>query len=230
MDLQKHTEPTSAAAGLRASDADRDRVADLLREALAEGRLTADEHAERVEGVLAAKTVGELEVFIRDLPAAHRRSAAPSFAAAPDRPPLGSVPVDPDDHVVAVLSSAVRRGRRRAGRRIHAYAVFGSVEIDLSEALFEYQQVVIKAVAVFGSVEVRVPENVSLRGTGGGVLGSFEVASLDADDANAPVVYVDGWAVLGSVEAKPKRGRFVADILDRVQHKVDKSLRKYLDR
>ncbi|MBK3646407.1 DUF1707 domain-containing protein, partial [Streptomyces sp. MBT33] len=52
MDLQKHTEPTSAAAGLRASDADRDRVADLLREALAEGRLTADEHVERVEGVL----------------------------------------------------------------------------------------------------------------------------------------------------------------------------------
>ncbi|WP_240553701.1 DUF1707 SHOCT-like domain-containing protein, partial [Streptomyces niveiscabiei] len=35
----------------------------------AEGRLTADEHAERVEGVLAAKTVGELEVFVQDLPA-----------------------------------------------------------------------------------------------------------------------------------------------------------------
>ncbi|MFJ9725491.1 DUF1707 domain-containing protein [Streptomyces sp. NPDC101209] len=230
MDLQKHTEPTSAPAGLRASDAERDRVADILREALAEGRLSADEHAERVEGVLAAKTVGELEGFVRDLPGAHGQRAAPPYAAAPDRPPVGSVPADPDDHVVAVLSSAVRRGRRRAGRRIHAYAVFGSVEIDLSEALFEYQQVVVKAIAVFGSVEVHVPENVSLRGTGGGVLGSFEVAGLDADDDNAPVVYVDGWAVLGSVEARPKRGRYVADILDRVQRKVDKSLRRYLDR
>ncbi|MEU3335631.1 DUF1707 SHOCT-like domain-containing protein [Streptomyces sp. NPDC002144] len=230
MDLQKHTEPAPAAPELRASDADRDRIADILREALAEGRLTADEHAERVEGVLAAKTVGELEVFIRDLPAAHRHRAAPAFAAAPSRPTVGAIPVDPDDNVVAVFSSAMRKGRWRAGRRIHAYAIFGSVEIDLSEALFEYQQVVVKAVSVFGNIEVRVPENVSLRGTGGGVLGNFEVAPLDSSDPDAPVVYVDGWAVLGNVEARPKRGKLVADILDRVQHKVDRSLRKHLGR
>lgn len=178
MDLQKQTAAPAPAAELRASDADRDRIADMLREALAEGRLTAEEHAERVEGVLAAKTVGELEVFVRDLPAAHERRAAP--ASAPSRPTVGAIPADPDDNVVAVFSSAVRRGRWRAGRRIHAYAVFGTVEIDLTEALFEYQQVVIKAVSVFGNVEVRVPENVSLRGTGGAVLGNFEVDALDS--------------------------------------------------
>jgi hypothetical protein len=241
VDLQKHTEPAPApaaapgpspapaAADLRASDADRDRIADILREALAEGRLTADEHAERVEGVLAAKTVGELEVFIRDLPAAHQRRSAPGFAPAPNRPTLGAIPADPDDNVVAVFSSAARKGRWRAGRRIHAYAIFGTVEIDLSEALFEYQQVVVKVISVFGNIEVRVPENVSLRGTGGGVLGNFEVDTLDSADPDAPVVYVDGWAVLGNVEARPKRGKLVADILDRVQRKVDKSLRKHLN-
>ncbi|MBC2900744.1 DUF1707 domain-containing protein [Streptomyces cupreus] len=226
MDLQKQTAP-AAATELRASDADRDRIADILREALAEGRLTADEHSERVEGVLNAKTVGELEAFIRDLPAAHGPRATASYATIPSRPT--HLPPDPDDTAVAIFSSAVRKGRWRAGRRIHAYAIFGSVEIDLSEALFEYQQVVIKAISVFGSVEVRVPENVSLRGTGGGVLGSFEVDTLDAEDAAAPVVYVDGWAVLGSVEAGPRRGKFVADILDRVHAKVEKSLRKHLD-
>ena len=36
--------------------------------------------------------------------------------------------------------------------------------------------------------------------------------------------------VLGNVEGRPKRGRLVADILDRVQRKVDKSVRKHLDR
>ncbi|WP_210585607.1 DUF1707 domain-containing protein [Streptomyces sp. GESEQ-35] len=229
MDLQKHTEPAPAVAELRASDADRDRIADILREALAEGRLTADEHAERVEGVLSAKTVGELEVFIRDLPAAHERRTAPAHTPAPSRP-TDAIPADPDDNVVAVFSAAVRKGRWRAGRRIHAYAVFGSVEIDLSEALFEYRQIVIKAVSVFGNVEVRVPENVSLRGTGGGVFGNFEVDTLDSVEPEAPVVYVDGWAVFGNIEAKPKRGKVVADILDRVQRKVDKSLRKHLDR
>ncbi|MFC9289056.1 DUF1707 domain-containing protein, partial [Streptomyces sp. NPDC057052] len=50
MDLEKQNRPRAAASELRASDADRDRIADILREALAEGRLTADEHAERVEG------------------------------------------------------------------------------------------------------------------------------------------------------------------------------------
>ncbi|MDN0195501.1 DUF1707 domain-containing protein [Streptomyces sp. S.PNR 29] len=223
MDLPKQTAPAPAASELRASDADRDRVADILREALAEGRLTADEHAERVEGVLSAKTVGELDVFIRDLPAAHQGRAA---ASAPHRPATGALPADPDDNVVAVFSSAVRKGRWRAGRRIHAYAIFGSVEIDLSEALFEYQQVVIKTVSVFGSVDIRVPENVSLHGMGGGVLGSFEVRTLDSGEPQAPVVYVDGWAVLGSVEARPKRGKLVADILDRVQYKVDRVQRK----
>ncbi|GCB46301.1 DUF1707 domain-containing protein [Streptomyces sp. NL15-2K] len=235
MDLQKRAEARDQqqtappVAELRASDAERDRIADLLREALAEGRLTADEHAERVEGVLNAKTVGELEVFIRDLPAAHERRATPGYTLAPNRP-TDAIPTDPDDNVVAVFSSAVRKGRWRAGRRIHAYAVFGSVEIDLSEAIFEYRQVVIKAISVFGNVEVRVPENVSLRGTGGGVLGNFEVDTLDSAEPDAPVVYVDGWAVLGNIEGRPKRGKLVADILDRVQRKVDKSLRKHLDR
>ncbi|WP_369172103.1 DUF1707 domain-containing protein [Streptomyces sp. R28] len=233
MDLQKRPAPTVSdateprATELRASDADRDRIADILRDALAEGRLTAEEHAERVEGVLTAKTVGELDVFIRDLPAAHARRAP--HGPAPSRPAPGAIPADPDDNVVAVFSSAVRRGRWRPGRRIHAYAIFGTVEIDLSEALFAYQHVVIRAISVFGNIEVRVPENVSLRGTGGGVLGNFEVDHVDAEDPEAPVVHVDGWAVLGNIEGRPKRGKIVADILDRVQRKVDKSLRKHLD-
>ncbi|MET7673359.1 DUF1707 SHOCT-like domain-containing protein [Streptomyces seoulensis] len=236
MDLQKHAQPAATAprpADLRASDADRDRVADILRDALAEGRLTAEEHAERVEGVLHTKTVGELDAFIRDLPAAHERPAAPAYASVPHRPPPGSLPADADTSVVAVFSSAVRRGRWRAGRRVHAFVVFGSVEIDLSEAVFEYQQVVIKAVSVFGDVQIRVPENVSLRGTGGSVLGNFEVSTVDSVQSDAPVIYVDGWSVLGNVEARPRRGRFVADILDRVQDKLDRAdrkLRRHLDR
>ncbi|MFF8591113.1 DUF1707 domain-containing protein [Streptomyces sp. NPDC015220] len=233
MDLHKQTEPRTAAASapvaeLRASDADRDRIADILREALAEGRLTADEHAERVEGVLSAKTVGELEVFIQDLPAAHQGRTAPAYTSVPNRPADGAIPPHADENVVAVFSAAMRRGRWRAGRRLHAYSVFGSIEIDLSEAIFEYQQVVIKAVSVFGDIQIRVPENVSLRGAGGGVLGNFEVQPLDSTEPDAPVVYVDGWAVLGNVEARPKRGKLVADILDRVQRKVDKRLRKHL--
>ncbi|WP_420035370.1 DUF1707 SHOCT-like domain-containing protein [Streptomyces sp. cg28] len=221
MDLQKSPEPSAPVAeptDLRASDADRDRVADILREALAEGRLDAEEHAERIDGVYRAKTVGELEPLVRDLPGAH--TGGPSVAsAAPDRPAPGTIPPLPGENLVAVFSSTTRRGRWRVGRRTHAYAVFGSVEIDLSEAIFEYPQVYIKAVSVFGSVDIRVPENISLRGSGGGILGSFDVDALDAPEPDAPVVYVDGAAVLGSVEARPKRGKIVA--------RIEKHLRKH---
>ncbi|MFE9093979.1 DUF1707 domain-containing protein [Streptomyces sp. NPDC007264] len=234
MDLHKSPAPTDrqpvTPAELRCSDADRDRVADILRDALAEGRLTAEEHAERVEGVLSAKTVGDLERFLRDLPMGHPSRTAAAYMPAPPRPTPGAIPGEADENVVAVFSGALRRGRWRPGRRLHAYAVFGSVEIDLSEAVFEYQQVLIKAVAIFGSVDIRVPENVTLRGTGGGVLGSFEVSTRDSDEQDAPVIYVDGLAVLGSVEARPKRGKLVADILDRVSDRVDRALRKHLDR
>ncbi|MET7384977.1 DUF1707 domain-containing protein [Streptomyces sp. NPDC005385] len=242
MDLQKSSDATPAPAAtpveLRASDADRDRITDILRDALAEGRLTPEEHSERVEGVLATKTVGELDRFVRDLPAAHTGRATAAYASAPNRPTAGAIPAEADESVVAVFSAAVRKGRWRAGRRIHAYAVFGSVDIDLSEAIFEYQQVVIKTVSVFGNIDIRVPENVSLRGNGGGVLGNFEVHTMDSGDPDAPVVYVDGLAVLGNVEARPKRGKLVADILDRVTSRlndrvadrVDRGLRKHLDR
>ena len=45
---------------LRASDADRDRAAAVINNALAEGRLTAEEHSERLDAIYAAKTHGEL--------------------------------------------------------------------------------------------------------------------------------------------------------------------------
>jgi DUF1707 SHOCT-like domain len=54
---------------LRASDADRDRAAAVLGGALATGRLTSAEYAERLDSVYVAKTLGELVSLTRDLPA-----------------------------------------------------------------------------------------------------------------------------------------------------------------
>ena len=53
---------------IRASDADRDRTAALLREHHAAGRLTAEEFNERLDKVYAAKTLGDLDQLLSDLP------------------------------------------------------------------------------------------------------------------------------------------------------------------
>jgi len=57
-------------ARLRASDADRDRTAAALREHLSAGRLTTEEFDERLDKAFAAKTLGELDELMADLPAA----------------------------------------------------------------------------------------------------------------------------------------------------------------
>ncbi len=54
---------------IRASDVDRDRVASLLREHHAAGRLTAEEFHDRMDHALEAKTLGELDELLADLPA-----------------------------------------------------------------------------------------------------------------------------------------------------------------
>lgn len=227
MDLEKHPQNPPVATGtpgggsgdgLRASDADRDRIADILRDAMAEGRLDADEHAERVESVYRAKTMGELEPLVRDLPVAGaRRAAAPSAARAAERRYDPEGPEGPADNLVAVFSSTTRKGRWRVGARSNAFALFGSVEIDLTEALFAQRLTVINATSLFGSVEVRVPENISLRGSGTGIFGNFEVDTVEAEDPEAPVVVVNGYAVFGSIEAKPKRGKLIADLANRLR-------------
>jgi Domain of unknown function (DUF1707)/Domain of unknown function (DUF4190) len=54
---------------VRASDADRERVADRLRQAATEGRLTAEELEERLHHAFSARTYGELDSVVADLPA-----------------------------------------------------------------------------------------------------------------------------------------------------------------
>ena len=58
----------SRRATLRASDADRERIADRLRHATGEGRLLAEELEERLERTFAARTYGELDAVVADLP------------------------------------------------------------------------------------------------------------------------------------------------------------------
>lgn len=226
MDLEKNPQkPVAPAepAGIRASDADRDRIADILREAMAEGRLTAEEHSERVDAVYRAKTVGELEPLVRDLPAPG--GARPAVAPDVHGQDAAAAPGGPAENLAAIFSSSTRRGRWRVGSRTNAFAFFGSVEIDLTEALFGQRLTVINATSIFGSVEIRVPENISLRGGGTGVFGSFEVSTLESADPEAPVVVVNGYSVFGSVEAKPKRGKFIEDL----QNRLRKQMRKHLD-
>jgi Domain of unknown function (DUF1707) len=65
---------------LRISDLDRDRAAEVLREAHAHGRITVEELDERLTSVYAAKTHADLVPITRDLPAVQDAAAPPRNA------------------------------------------------------------------------------------------------------------------------------------------------------
>lgn len=67
---------------IRAADADRDRMVEFLSGAYTEGRLTRDEYDERLERALSARTYGDLDLLVTDLPAAHRAMAPPATGAS----------------------------------------------------------------------------------------------------------------------------------------------------
>ena len=78
---------------LRASDADRESVAELLRSATAEGRLLAEELEHRLESTFSARTYGELDALVVDLPRESAPSRRPPGAVARLRalPPVALV-------------------------------------------------------------------------------------------------------------------------------------------
>lgn len=99
--------PEPAHDHLRASDADRQRVADRLRQAMDEGRLTLLEYDERLRAAYAALTYGELAKVTSDLP---------TPTARVPRPPVKATGADPSDVERATPPSRARAYLIRQGR------------------------------------------------------------------------------------------------------------------
>ena len=121
---------------MRASDADRDRVIDVLRVAAGEGRLTPDEFEERMQAVLSARTFGELAAFTADLPPSSPGRYVPSaVAAAP--PPEGEI------RIAQKGGSVSRTGPWAVPRRIDLRPSWCDVTLDFTEALIRHDTLLI---------------------------------------------------------------------------------------
>ena len=191
---------------LRASDEDRDQVAEALRQAAAEGRLTLTELDERIEQLYAARTYGELEPVVQDLPDVRLPGQSPGSSAMVPR--SNSSAVDrigghaSGNQAVAVFSGAERSGHWVVASEFNAVAVFGGVELDLSEATLESSDTEIRAVAVFGGVDITVPADIRVIVDGNGVFGGYADQTKSQPPEGAPVLRITGAAVFGGVNVK----------------------------
>ena len=201
---------------IRASDADRDQVAERLREALAEGRLSPVEHEERLDTLYKAKTIGELAPIISDLPGPG--TPVPYGFTATEggldngMEVLGSEARDlagqskGSENLVAVFGGCERRGRWLVEPRTNVSVLCGGVELDLREAVLSQPEVTIQLAVIMGGVDITVPHGVRVINNTSAILGGTDLHGTDqVTDPNAPVVHLTGTCMLGGVDVKAKK-------------------------
>lgn len=185
---------------LRASDADRDAVLDLLGAAAADGRLTLAEHADRAEHAHAARTLGDLAALTTDL-------------AAPSAQPIR---LDGRRAVAGVLSRERRDGRWVVPASFPVAAIMGEVVLDLRDAVLQSQRTVVYATVIAGHLEVIVPDGVMVVVSGRSVLsrqvvrrGRRAPAPAGPGPAGQAVIEIRGVTVGGTIRTTtPRRSRW----------------------
>lgn len=204
---------------MRISDADRDDVAAILREAAGEGRLDLEELDERLSAVYAAKTYGDLEPITRDLPS---ESHSAPRAASGDR--FGGTPTSTMG--IGILGGFERKGGWVAPETFNAVAFCGGGVVDLREARFSGPQITIRAFAVMGGVQILVPEDAEVHVGGLGIMGGFDTRATGPGAPGAPRIVVTGVAFWGgvSVERKATDAELKRRKLERKQQKHHRKL------
>ncbi|MFC4082540.1 DUF1707 SHOCT-like domain-containing protein [Amycolatopsis samaneae] len=188
---------------MRISDADRERVAQVLHTALSEGRITVNELEERLSTVYAAKTAGDLKPVTADLPAVGASGviepATTRALGLPDER-IGGHPGSPAS--VAIMSGATRKGSWVLPPQHNSFAFWGGVDIDLRRARFAEKDCTITAVAIMGGIDIVVPDDVNVEVTGVGFMGAFELqdkAGTPPAPPTAPTVRINGLAFWAGV-------------------------------
>jgi hypothetical protein len=176
-------------------------VANVLREAAGDGRLTMDELDERLDAVYAAKTYAELEPITHDLPDAGTVHA-PAVPSAPAADParFGGEPTS--GGAFAILGGFSRKGDWTVPKEFTAFCLLGGGELDLRDARFEDREVTIHVVVLLGGCEITVPEDATVRVTGVGIMGAFEHSAAGSGAPGGPVITINGMAFMGGVDVK----------------------------
>jgi hypothetical protein len=177
---------------LRASDAERDTTIERLRVAAGEGRLTLEELTDRIEAAAQARTRGELDTLVHDLP-----------ADATARPPGAGAPVKQ----TSVFGDVRRSGQWLVPAQGSWQTVFGDVVLDLREARIPAAELQLRAGSVFGDIDLIVPEGVDVEVRARTVLGDVRQEAGDAHAPGAPRIVLTGGTVFGDVKVRHQRLR-----------------------
>ncbi|MFC7329939.1 DUF1707 domain-containing protein [Marinactinospora rubrisoli] len=133
---------------MRASDLDRDQVAEILRQAAGEGRITLDELDERLDLAYRARTYGELRPLTADLPTGHGTPAVPHQAGAAER----------TLELRAKAGSIARRGEWEVPARVVVSNPYGETRLNFREARLLADVIDLEITASWGDAKIVLPD------------------------------------------------------------------------
>lgn len=192
-----------SSGNLRASDADRDAVAEVLHAAFADGRLTMAEHDQRVSATLKARTFADLTPLTGDLIAIPTTELVGRHGMSPVIVPEGAEQ-DPD-RINTILSNAKRDGKWRMRRISYANTFLGDIKLDLTEATFDARVVELNLTTVMGTCMLRVPTGTRVKDETHSVLGSTSIKGVGDPDPGMPLIVIKGTNVMGEVKVRGPR-------------------------
>ena len=187
-------EPPTPSPALRASDADRERVVELLRDAAGDGRLDIAELDVRVSAAYATRTLTELAGLTQDL--------VPRAATAATSPAS-----DGTRRIISIMGGHDRRGRWRVAARCLVLSIMGGADLDLCDAELSAPLTTMRVISIMGGCRIRVPSGVEVRVERFALMGGHDV-TLDAEPPppGAPVIRLQMLAVMGGAEVRQGRG------------------------
>ena len=187
---------------IRASDAEREYVVDVLRAHCSEGRIDLDEFSERINKVYAARTIGELNDICADLPV----PATPMTASeVRDVEATGKVR-KAKRWIVAVMSGQPRKGKWRVDPETNVIAFMGGADLDLRDAVFSGDEISMRLFAFMGGINIIVPEGMDVHHDGIPFMGGFDDktnASIPTDP-HLPVLRIKYFAMMGGISIRSK--------------------------
>jgi hypothetical protein len=183
--------------GIRISDADRERAAQRLHQALSEGRITVTELEERISAVYASRYESELLPPLADLPAEHGVAPAPV-----------AVPAGPPTVLRAGMSGLKRVGDWPVPARLRVQSGVGSVVLDFCDAVNPHAVVEVELEIGAGSAKLLVPDDATANVDDlVAAVGSVKSNLPSRPRPGSPHFVVHGRTAMGSVTVR-RRYRF----------------------
>jgi hypothetical protein len=175
-------EPDDIAA-IRAADADREAVAERLRVAASEGRIEPWELDDRLGRVYRARTYGDLDSLVADLPA--------------------------ETLVLRTTTPNIKHsGRWTVPQRITAESTTGWITIDFTQASCSYREVTVEVITRTGWIQLILPDGWAARvGPLSTYTGHISNRAAQTADPGAPTVIVTGHPLFGYIKIRQRHRR-----------------------